>query len=67
MSRSEIFKSLIGKKIRVILKNNESVDGILREVNEQQLTFDKSKSVQLDQIENYFLIDGNGKDVDQRK
>ena len=45
------------------MKNDESVDGVVKEVTEEQLVFENLKTVYLDQIENYFLIDGNGKDL----
>jgi len=66
MSRFEIFRSLIGKKIRIILKNSASVDGVLKDVTEHELIFDHSKTIPLDQVENYFLIDENGKGINKR-
>ncbi|NUM81065.1 hypothetical protein HUU42_09680 [bacterium] len=56
MSRTEILKSLIGKKIRIVLKNNHHVDGVLSKVEEHLLTFADGQTLIPDHIENFFVI-----------
>ncbi|MBX7150260.1 hypothetical protein K1X84_01370 [bacterium] len=56
MSRTEVLKSLIGKKIRIVLKNNHHIDGVLSKVEEHLLTFNNGETLIPDHIENFFVI-----------
>lgn len=56
MSRTEILKSLIGKKIRIVLKNNHTMDGVLSTVEDRLLIFTDGRTLMPDHIENFFVI-----------